>query len=384
MKAAFVTHYCPHYRVKTFETLASYVDTDFYFYSNGGEWYWQRQHGVQIGNFNYTYLPGFNLAGTRFTPSLISQLLAHPYDAYIKCINGRFALPATYLAARLKRRPFILWTGVWMRLNTLAHRLIFPLTRHIYTHADAVVVYGEHVKRYLIGEGVAPERIFTTTHAVDNELYRRTIAPEVQAETRATLDIRHDQKVVLSLGRLVADKGLNYLLEAFAMVKNKDAVLVFAGTGAEEQPLREMASRLGISDSVRFAGYVPNQEAARFYSISDLFVLPSITTPLFREPWGLVVNEAFNQGVPVIATDAVGAAAGGLIRDGENGFIVPERNSHALAEPLKRILQEPLLRRQLSANARAAMVGWDNEHMVLGFRQALAYVTKSAVEVRVP
>ncbi len=384
MKVAFVTHYCPHYRVKTFETLASHVDTDFYFYSDGGEWYWQKQHGVQIGNFNYSYLPGFNLAGTRFTPSLMSRLLAHPYDTYIKCINGRFALPATFLAARLKRRPFILWTGVWMRLQSPAHRLMFPLTRYIYTHADAIVVYGEHVKRYLMGEGVAAERIFTTTHAVDNDLYRRPIAPEVQADMRDTLNLRPDQKVILSLGRLVADKGLNYLLEAFALLKQSNAVLVFAGTGAEEQNLREMATHLGVAERVRFAGYVPNQEASRYYSISDVFVLPSITTPLFKEPWGLVVNEAFNQGVPVIATDAVGAAAGGLVRDGENGFIVPERNSHALAEVLQRVMDNPTLRQRLSANAGSSMVGWDNEHMVLGFRQALAFATKSAVEVLVP
>jgi glycosyltransferase involved in cell wall biosynthesis len=384
MKVAFVTHYCPHYRVKTFETLASHVDTDFYFYSNGGEWYWQRQHGVQIGNFNYQYLPGFNVAGTRFTPSLMHRLLTNPYDAYIKCINGRFALPATYLAARLKRRPFILWTGIWMRLSTPAHRLMFPLTRYIYTHADAIVVYGEHVKQYLMQEGVAAKRIFNTTHAIDNELYRRKIAPEVQADIRATLNIHPHQKIILSLGRLVADKGLNYLLEAFAHLKETQAVLVFAGTGEAEPQLREMAMQLGVSEKVRFAGYVPNQEASRYYSISDVFVLPSITTPLFKEPWGLVVNEAFNQGVPVIATNAVGAAAGGLVRDGENGFIVPERDSKALAKRMQQLLLDETLRQRFSLNAKASMVGWDNEHMVLGFRQALAYVTQSTTEVLVP
>lgn len=384
MKVAFVTHYCPHYRVKTYETLASHVDTDFYFYSDGGEWYWQRQHGVQIGNFKYRYLPGFNFAGTRFTPTLMNQLLTTPYDAYIKCINGRFALPATYLAARLKRKPFILWTGIWMRLQTPAHRLMFPLTRHIYTHADAIVVYGDHVKQYLISEGVAGNRIFTTTHAVDNDLYRRAIAPEVQADVRATLKIQPTQKLILSLGRLVADKGLNYLLEAFAQIKETGAVLVFAGTGAEESNLRALAVELGVGEQVRFAGYVPNQEASRYYSVSDVFVLPSITTPLFKEPWGLVVNEAFNQGVPVVATDAVGAAAGGLVRNGENGFIVPERNSHALAKALRDLLLDDALRTRFSLNARAIMANWDNEQMVLGFRQALAYVNQSTTEVLVP
>jgi glycosyltransferase involved in cell wall biosynthesis len=89
----------------------------------------------------------------------------------------------------------------------------------------------------------------------------------------------------------------------------------------------------------------------------------------------LVVNEAFNQGVPVIATDAVGAAAGGLVQDGINGFVVPERDSVALAKALRRILDDPDLRERFSQNARQIIAAWDNERMVLGFRQAIEYVT---------
>ncbi len=90
----------------------------------------------------------------------------------------------------------------------------------------------------------------------------------------------------------------------------------------------------------------------------------------------MVVNEAFNQGVPVIATEAVGAAAGGLVRNGETGFVVPEQNSQALQAALQRLLDDPALYQRLSLQARAAMEQWDNEHMILGFRQAIAYVTQ--------
>jgi glycosyltransferase involved in cell wall biosynthesis len=92
----------------------------------------------------------------------------------------------------------------------------------------------------------------------------------------------------------------------------------------------------------------------------------------------LVVNEAFNQGVPVIATDAVGAAAGGLVQDGINGFVVPERDSVALAKALRRILDNPDLRERFSQNARQIIAGWDNERMVMGFRQAIEYVTSQS------
>lgn len=376
MAVAFVTHYCTHYRVKTYELLSLIYNNqiDFYFYSEGKEWYWQQQHGVRTGNFHYEYLPGFRLGRTRITPTLLWKLWRGNYDVYIKCINGRFVLPMTYLIAHLKRKPFILWTGIWMRLQTPFHRLVWPFTRYIYHHADAIVVYGEHVKRYLIGEGVPAKRIFVAAHAVDNEAYNRVVSEEEKAALRHQLGISPEQKVVLYVGRLVEEKGLPYLIEAFASLQRDDAVLVIVGTGPEKDRLERLVSGKGITEQVRFTGYVPPERTLLYYAVAQVYVLPSITTSYFKEPWGLVVNEAFNQGVPVIATEAVGAAAGGLVQDGVNGFVVPERDSVALAQALRHILDDAALRERLSQNARQIIAGWDNERMVLGFRQAIEYV----------
>lgn len=375
MNIAFVTNICAHYRVKTFETLARCYNVDYYFFSAGDEWYWQQQHGVKAGNFHYEYLPGFRLGRTRVTPTLPWKLWRGNYDVYIKCINGRFALPMTYLIARLKRKPFILWTGIWMRLQTPFHRLAWPLTRYIYHHADAIVVYGEHVKHYLVNEGVPAERIFIAAHAVDNEAYNRLVPEEEKDALRHQLGISPEQKVVLYLGRLVEEKGVPYLIEAFASLQREDAVLVIVGTGSEKERLEYLVSERGITNQVRFAGYVPPEKTLPYYAIAWVFGFPSITTPYFKEPWGLVVNEAFNQGVPVIATEAVGAAAGGLVQEGVNGFIVPERDSAALARALQRILDDASLRERMSWNARQIIADWDNERMVMGFRQAIEYVT---------
>lgn len=374
MKVAFVTNFCPHYRVKTFETLAKYHDVDFFFFSAGDEWYWQQEHGVRTGVFHYEYLPGLRLGQTRITPSLIQKLWQRDYDVYVKGINGRFVLPITYTIARLKRVPFILWTGIWMRLQTPAHRFFFPFTRHIYRHADAIVVYGEHVKRYLVSEGVVPEKIFIAAHAVDNEIYSQTVTPQERDALYRQLKIEAGQKIVLYLGRLETGKGLSYLLDAFVSLPNHDSVLVIAGTGSKEKLLKMLVAEKGIANRVRFVGYVPPEKTPLYYNMAWVYVLPSVTTPVFKEPWGLVVNEAFNQGVPVIASDAVGAAAGGLVQDGVNGFVVPERNSEALARALEQILNDPDLRQRLSLNARNTITGWDNERMVSGFRQAIAHV----------
>jgi len=375
VKVAFVTIFCPHYRIKTFETLACYHDVDYYFFSAGGEWYWQQEHGVRAGHFQYEYLPGFRLGRTRIVPTLPWKLWRGNYDVYIKCINGKFALPVTYLVARLRRKPFILWTGLWMRLQTPFHRLFFPLTRFIYRHADAIVVYGQHVKRHLTSEGVPAERVFVAAHAMDNDAYNEPVSQDETDGLREKLGIE-SRKVVLFLGRLEEVKGLDYLLEAFANLTRDDAVLILAGTGSKKAQLRSLARQMGIADRVRFAGYVQPEDTPLYYALARVLVLPSVTTPVFKEPWGLVLNEAMNQGVPVIATDAVGAAAGGLVQDGVNGFVVPERDSVALGHALQRILDDRALREQMGQNARRTIDGWDNEAMVLGFRQAIDAVAR--------
>jgi glycosyltransferase involved in cell wall biosynthesis len=377
MKIAFVTTFCPHHRIKTFEIISKYFSkVIFFFFSAGDEWYWQQQHGVKSGNFKFEYLRGFRINKTRITPDLFWKLLSGDYDLIIKCINGKFALPIAFIVAKIKRKPFILWTGIWMRLQSPIHRFIFPLTKYLYKHADAIVVYGEHVKRYLMAEGIPSEKIFTTTHAVDNNIYAQEISSVEQKKLKTKLDVLENQKIILYLGRLEFIKGLPYLLDAFSLLNRDDTILVIAGEGSEKKMLMEKTEQLGIQDKVRLTGYVSLKDTLPYYAISTAFILPSITTPQGKETWGLVVNEAFNQGLPVIASDAVGAAAGGLVEDGTNGFIVPERNSHALAKAMQIILDDPDLREKMSQNARTKISTWDNEQMVEGFIKAIEYVTK--------
>jgi glycosyltransferase involved in cell wall biosynthesis len=375
LKIAFITNICPHYRIRTFEVLSKKLPIEFFFFSAGKEWYWQRQHGVFSGDFNFQYLSGFSIGQTRISLGLPWKLLFNPYQAYIKCINGKFALPVTYLIARLKGKPFILWTGIWVKLQTFTHQLVFPLTRYIYQHSDAIVVYGDHVKRYLISEGVNPEKIFIAHHAVDNEFYNRMVSEDAKEILRKSLGIDGSNQVVLYLGRLEQNKGLRYLIEGFNKIKdNNKAVLVIAGRGDHELFLKELAKKLRIEKRVVFPGYVKISDAVKYYSIGTTLVLPSVSMPTGKETWGLVVNEAFNQGLPVIATDAVGAATGGLVENGVNGFIIPERDSDALARALVDLLDDAPLRTKMSENALSKITTWNNEKMVQGFYDAVEYV----------
>ena len=373
-RIAFVTNLCPHYRIRTFETLASYHDLDFYFFSAGDEWYLWRGHGKKTGNFKHQYLPGIDVAGTRINPTLPIKLWFGNYDVFLKCIAGRFALPVTYVIARLRGKPLILWTGLWVSLESRFHRLFFPFTRYIYRHSDAIVVYGEHVKRYLIGQGVEAERVFVAAHAVDNAMYSRSVPLDVITNLREKLNLSSTDQIVLYVGRLEESKGLSFLVDAFSRIGNERAMLLFVGEGSQMESVQRQLATLGLASRARFLGYIPQEELVPYYASAHTLVLPSVSTSQGKEQWGLVVNEAMNQGVPVIATEAVGAAAGGLVQDGINGFVVPERDSSALANALREILANPGLRDEMSGHARRMIACWDNERMVSGFRQAIEFV----------
>jgi glycosyltransferase involved in cell wall biosynthesis len=102
-------------------------------------------------------------------------------------------------------------------------------------------------------------------------------------------------------------------------------------------------------------------------------VLPSVTTDLDREPWGLVVNEAMHAGVPVIATETVGAVAGGLVQHDRNGLVVPERNPPALAAAIRRLAGDPALAARLGDQARRDVERFNHSAMADAFAAAVEH-----------
>jgi glycosyltransferase involved in cell wall biosynthesis len=141
---------------------------------------------------------------------------------------------------------------------------------------------------------------------------------------------------------------------------------------AGEGPL---AGELDGVPGVRMLGALPRTELPVAYATAEFAVLPAIRTPRFVEPWGLVCNEAMDQGVPVLATDAVGAVAGGLVRDGETGVVVPAGDAGALAAAIGRLLGDPTAAARLGTAAREAMAPYNYDAMAEAFGRALAIAT---------
>jgi glycosyltransferase involved in cell wall biosynthesis len=275
--------------------------------------------------------------------------------------GGRVALPATWAGARRARVPLILWASLWAHPRSVPHAFSYLPLKHLYRSADAVVTYGPHVSAYVHAGGA--RHVHIAPQAVDNTFWS-------SSEVSAPTDPQWPSEAVVKFlfaGRPAREKGLGVLVEAWstAGLQAPTAALVLVGAGSTPP-------WVPAGGAVVYLPSVSQVELRNFYSRADVLVVPSIPTPTFREPWGLVVNEAMNRGLPVIASDAVGAAAGGLVRDGRNGVIVPSSDPIALAAALRRLAGDPVLRERLGSAGREDVRAYTYEAWADGFSQALA------------
>jgi glycosyltransferase involved in cell wall biosynthesis len=359
-RIAFINYFCPHYRLRLFEEVARRMETDFYFFADERERYWNRRIPiVRDGAFRRMHLRLVRIAGQSFMPGVALTLNRRRYDAVVKCLNGKIMLPFVYAICRLRGLPIVIWTGMWYHPQTRVHRLTRPLTEAIYRRADAIVVYGEHVKRFLLEtDGVEADKIFVAGQAVESGRFT------------GVTPVANGHAELLFIGQFEERKGVADLLEAFRSVPDEGARLVLVGNGTQEDEIRAAAAR---DARVEIVGYVPQAELPAALARARALVLPSVTTTLDREPWGLVVNEAMHAGVPVVVSDGVGAAAGGLVRDGANGFVVPERDPAALGAALRAVVADGEHARALGAQARLDAAAFTYARMADAFEQAVEY-----------
>ena len=361
-RTLLVTNLATHYRRPLYQRLTELLDIEFVFYSDGGEWYWNADDAGTEG-LPARRLKGRWIGGTRITPGLVPLVLRTPFDVCISSLDGRFAVPISYLGARLRRRSWVLWAGVWQHPATRSSWLVRPLSRYLYRHADVILTYGRHVSRFVIAEGADPTRVWEAPQAVDLTLFTH------QGRSLRPLETLH----IGYVGRLEHWKGSHVLIEALRLLSDRgvsfDAQL--AGAGPEEVSCRAAITAAGLDTRVCLVGQVPNEDLADFYRALDVVVIPSIESAEFTEPWSLVANEAMGCGCLVIASDAVGAAADGLVTDGSTGLVFPAGEPAALAAALERAAADADLTERLRKSGAQAVQAYSFEAAAQAFVRAV-------------
>jgi glycosyltransferase involved in cell wall biosynthesis len=319
------------------------------------------------GRTRHATASGEDPAALPFPARAVTQRAVHAlaasgrYRAVIGATGGRVALPAAWTGARRAGVPFVLWASLWAHPRTPAHAASWLPLQAIYRDADAVATYGPHVSAYVTAHGA--RNVVVAPQGVDVGFWS---APATADERRAPFQ-------VLFVGREAREKGAQVLLEAWhaSGLGAPHAALVLVGGGRPR-------SRAPAASAAEWVGPRPAAELRNFYAAADVLVMPSLATRDFREPWGLTANEAMCQHTAVIASDAVGAAAGGLVRDGETGLVVPAGDPAALAVALRRLYDERGERERLAAGGRVAAEPLTPTAWAAGMEQALLLASHRA------
>ena len=228
------------------------------------------------------------------------------------------------------------------------------LLRRIGEETDVVTYLGEYF-RVRLSRALTPQAAARMTRlhpAVDAARFRPD--PEAGAAIRERYGLT-GRPVVVCVSRLVRRKGQDTLLAAWPQVLKQvpDASLLLVGDGPRSAALRELSERMRLTPSVRFTGPVPAAELPAHYAAGDVFAMPCRTRRggLDVEGLGIVYLEASATGLPVVGGDSGGAPD--AILEGETGYVVPGRDTAALAERLVAVLSDPATARAMGEKGRA-------------------------------
>ncbi len=384
----FVTGHAPPDRVGAFARLHELENVEFALF--GGP----SKHGGPAPAVAAERAGGFPFPYRHVRQHEPARLAASGrYRAVVCSSGGRVALSATWAGARRAGLPLILWTSLWAHPRSPAHALSFLALRRLYRSADAVVTYGPHVSAYVAARGA--RNVHVAPQAVDNSFWSAADigAPrwpisvvDAVNETGAGRPGWPGEGTTkfLFVGRPAREKGLGVLTEAWRTtgLLAPPAALVLVGAGSNPPWVPAGGAAGAVAGEILRIGSVAPVDLRSLYAACDVLVVPSIATPTFHEPWGLVVNEAMNRGLPVIASDAVGAAAGGLVRDGRNGLVVPAGDSDALAGAIRHLAADPALRKRLGEAGARDIRAYTYEAWAGGFSSALASLGRSRRQSR--
>jgi glycosyltransferase involved in cell wall biosynthesis len=157
--------------------------------------------------------------------------------------------------------------------------------------------------------------------------------------------LSEDEPVILGVGRIVAEKGMDYLVRAFAKIAHR-ARLILVGDGPALESLKSLAQKLAVLERISFTGWLPHHDLAAFYRRCTVVVVPSVAP----ESFGIAGIEAMSHGKPVLAFDVGGISE--WLQDGETGFLLSPRDELSLAEKMNLLLQRPRLAEEMGRKGR--------------------------------
>jgi glycosyltransferase involved in cell wall biosynthesis len=388
VRVALLTNILTPYRKPVYQALAATPGWRLRVFTNA-ESEFDRPWRVEGGAVDVALVKGWSLPRRLRTrgPAAFEQLVTLHIPTGLLAALRRFAPdvvisaelgPRTLMAllyCALFRVPLVIWSYHSRASAGGAGPFQRALRRHLLAAARAVVGMGRQARAVLEELGVPRERIFDAPNAHDRDALARSLAG-VDREARVAMlrgELGCRKRIALVAGRLIPMKGIANLLGAWNRVPEParaDWTLLFVGSGPLEAMVRG-ASRSRPPGEIVLTPAVKPSAMAGFYAAAELLVFPSL-----GDPWGLVVNEAFACGRPVVCSRLAGCADD-MLEPGENGWTFDPTDEAEFAGVLHEALTTAHLER-LGARARTAAERFRPEAMAEGIRRAALHARQES------
>jgi glycosyltransferase involved in cell wall biosynthesis len=387
MRVALVTNILPAYRVPVFRALAATPGWQLRVFLSSGS------ACPENPGFDVELVKGFcfeRRIASRGRGSVAQVVTAHlPWglpgallrfqpDVVISGELGWRTLLALALC-RLIGAQLVIWSYHSKTGVTSAGPVLRAVRRRLLASAGAVIGMGRQARETLVALGVPPARLFDAPNAHDHDAFllaRERVEPEsVRRALAEGLGCR--DRIALVAGRLVPMKGIAPLLAAWERLPEKirdDWTLLFVGSGPLESMIDE-ASAAEPDGAIVHVPEVERLELVDYYAAARLLVFASLA-----DPWGLVVNEAFACGLPVLCSRHAGCADD-LLRPGENGWLFDPTEPAEFVSALEQALSTPDLER-LARGARDTAERFRPEAMAAGMRKAVQFALRAGADRR--
>lgn len=330
-RVLFITNYPSPYRVNFYDELGKYLDVTVLFadrveqkVTRDAAWFEESRGGFRMVQLKKRIL---TVHGRDLCVD-VTQWVRKDFDAIVVC---GYSSPTAVLAMaymRLHKIPFYMEVdGGLIRPDS---KLKYEIKKRLVTLPNAWISSGRYTTKYLTHYGADESKIqyYPFSSLWERDIPESVPSAQEKQKLRQKLNIR-EEKMVISVSRFIPSKRLDMLIRSAAELGDLVGIYLIGGEPTEEY-LR-IQKELG-AENVHFISFLKKDCLAEYYRAADLFALPTQT-----DVWGLVINEAMAQGLPIVTTDRCVAGLE-LIESGRNGYIIPVDDQKALTEAIRTAL----------------------------------------------
>lgn len=353
MKVLYLTNIPSPYRVDFFNELGKICDLTVLYERRSASDRDKEWKGSKAGRYNEVYLEGINLtADGSLCVEIIKWLKKDKFDIFV---IGGYSTPTGMLAIqtlKMRKIPFILNADGGVVRND--KKFVKKIKRYFISSAKAWLSTGKSTNDYLEHYGADMENIYVYPFtSIKKEDILCESLPMVQKKLlKEELDIQAE-KVVLSVGQFIHRKGYDILIDSWKAM-DKSYQLLIVGSGPEEEKMKNLIDNNKLRN-IKLVSFKSKDELKKYYMCSDLFVLPT------REDiWGLVINEAMANALPIITTTK--CVAGIELVDINNGAVIDSDNSDILKETMTNLLNSEKLK-DMAGKSLSKIEGYTIENM---------------------